>query len=321
MPPDEIDESAHLPAGDLADLDMGFEMVEGFSRPDWKGIRAFIKDHVPKEDWETAWNEAARRWLQELAADLGGGGGVCQSPRFFCLSDLDAATTKTLLDYAESGVDMIRDCLKEAAWSGFKGKHVLLLFSDQDDYYAYVSYFYPEGTHILSAGVFLRGGYAHIALPYADTLSDQHTLAHELVHILLCHLGIPKWLNEGLAVTLQRRMAQQGFIMDPDFADRHRAHWNEGNIQTFWAGKSFNIPGDDSKLSYELGQILLNLLAGDGANFIDFVRHADWRDAGQDAALNFLNVDLGEVLGGFLGPGNWRPQRKAIADCWKQEAE
>jgi len=66
MPPDEIDESAHLPAGDLAVLDMGFEMVEGFSRPDWKGIRAFIKDHVPKEDWETAWNEAARRWLQEF---------------------------------------------------------------------------------------------------------------------------------------------------------------------------------------------------------------------------------------------------------------
>jgi hypothetical protein len=47
--------------------------------------------------------------------------------------------------------------------------------------------------------------------------------------------------------------------------------------------------------------------------FVEFIKAADWRDAGQDAALNFLEQDLGEVLGGFLGPGNWRPQRKAIA--------
>jgi hypothetical protein len=36
--------------------------------------------------------------------------------------------------------------------------------------------------------------------------------------------------------------------------------------------------------------------------------------------VSVLNVDLGDVPGGFLGPGNWRPNRKAIADLMKREA-
>jgi hypothetical protein len=77
------------------------------------------------------------------------------------------------------------------------------------------------------------------------------------------------------------------------------------------------MPGDDSQLSYSLGEILVNLLSEKGADFIEFVKAADWRDAGQDAAVNFLGQGLEEFLGGFLGPGNWRPQRKAIADSLK----
>jgi hypothetical protein len=67
-----------------------------------------------------------------------------------------------------------------------------------------------------------------------------------------------------------------------------------------------------SRVSYSLGNILVVLLA-DKPGFVEFVKSADWKDAGQDAAVSYLEQDLGEVLGGFLGPGNWRPQRKAIA--------
>ncbi len=251
---------------------MGFETIEGFSRPNWKLINDFIKSNVPKEDLSQTWDYVVARWLEELSADLGGDSHIRRSRNFYCLSDLDSQTTRTLLAYAEFVVETIRGCLGNAAWSGYHGKHVLLFFSDPDDYYVYVSYFHSEGTHILTAGVFIHKDYTHIALPFSDTLSAQHVLVHELTHNLLCHLPIPLWLNEGLAVTIEGLVARRVFILDRELAERHRNHWNETNIQAFWAGKTFNIPGDDSELSYSLGEILVNLLSSKGSCLVFFVK-------------------------------------------------
>jgi hypothetical protein len=311
--PDEIEEAIISPISDLSELNMGYVVEEGFSRPDWKAIGQFVRDHVPGDDLSVTWNYITEKWLKTLAEDLGGDSCVHQSQSFFCLSDLEFNTTKSLLNYVETAEDVIRDILKQAAWSGYHGKHVLLLFSDPDDYFAYISYYYHEGSHALSGGVFIRRGYAHIAFPYVNALFAEHVVAHELVHNLLCHLPIPLWLNEGLATSIESQVVRQPHIVDRELVDRHCAHWKEANIQTFWAGKSFDVPGEESQLSYSLSQILVKLLSEKGTPFIEFVRHADWRDAGQDAALNFLAQDLGEVLGEFLGPGNWRPQRKAIS--------
>lgn len=315
----ETEEAVAPPLSDLSGLEMGFVVEEGFSRPDWKAINQFVNEHVPKDDLSAAWNYITWTWLKTLAEDLGGNSRVYQSTDFFCLSDLAPETTKSLLNYAESVVNVIRGNLKDAAWSGYHGKQVLLLFSDADDYYSYVSYFQPEGTHILSGGVCIHRGYAHIALPYINTYSAERVLPHELVHNLLCHLPVPLWLNEGLAACIEDQFVSRPFTIDGELVDRHAAHWNGQNIQSFWGGKSFDNPGDDSQLSYSLSQILVNLLSQKGPAFIEFVKNANWRDAGQDAAINFLNQDLGEVVGEFLGGGNWRPQRKAIADQWKKK--
>jgi hypothetical protein len=315
---EETEVVVDLPDETLTNLEMGFEVVEGFSRPDWKAVHAFAKNHVLPEDRSAAWNYIAFRWLKELASDWGGACRLYSSERFFCLSDVDPATTRVLLDYAESTVATIRNGLGPAAWSGYHGKHVLLFFADPDDYFAYISYYHAEGTHMLSGGIFIRRGYAHIALPYGDTLTAQHTLAHELAHNLLCHLPMPLWLNEGLAVTIERQMTRRSFTLDRDLADRHRNYWSEENIQSFWSGRSYDEPGDGSQLSYSLGEILVALLAEQGPAFAEFVKAADWRDGGQDAAVNFLGKGLEEVLTGFLGPGDWRPQRKAIRELLEQ---
>jgi ribosomal protein L40E len=317
----EKTEETERPLSDLSELDMGFEVVEGFSRPNWKMIYESVKGRVPEDDLSAMWNYIVTKWLEELSADLGGDSRVRWSDNFYCLSDLGADATHALLTHAEFVVETIRGCLGKAAWSGYHGKHVLLLFSDPDDYYAYVSYHHREGTHILSGGVFIRRGYAHIALPYVNTLSAQHVLVHELTHNLLCHLRIPLWLNEGLAVVIEGLVARRGFIMSRELAERHNNHWNDTNIQIFWAGKTFDMPGDDSELSYSLGEVLVRLLSEKGADFIEFVKAADWRDGGQDAAINFLGQGLEEFLGGFLGPGNWRPQRKAIAENLKTNGQ
>jgi hypothetical protein len=302
---------------DLADIDPYFEMDGGFSRPDWKGIRAFLDTRFPKENQGEAWESVAEKWLEKLARDLGGDSGVYESQHFFALSDIDHDKTERLLGYRESVLTRIRDILAETAWSGYYGKHVLLLFSDADDYYAYISFYYPEGVHALTGGVFVRKGYAHIALPYMDLQFTEHVLVHELVHNLLCHLPIPTWLNEGLATLIEQQSLRRPFVLDEELVERHTEHWNAQNIQAFWAGASFGVPGDDSELSYSLAWVLVKLLSEKG-NFRAFVANADWRDAGQNSASTVLNCDLGEIAGTFLGAGDWRPQRKSIAAISKK---
>lgn len=299
---------------DLSNLDFGFEVIEGFSRPNWKAIHAFVQTKVPKEDWSGTWICIAEKWLDEMAKDLGSPCRVHRSGNFLCLSDLDEENTRTLLSYAESVLGIIRVVLGEAAWTGYLGKHVLLFFSDPDDYFAYISFYYPEGTHALSSGVFLASGYAHVALPCVNQSSAEHVLVHELVHNLLCHLSIPAWLNEGLAMVIEERVFRRSFLIDHELVDRHAAHWNDKNIQAFWAGESFHVPGEESELSYSLARILITLLSENAKDFKGFIMNADWHDAGQDAALAILNRDLGEVAAEFLGVGNWRPQRLAISE-------
>ncbi len=110
-------------------------------------------------------------------------------------------------------------------------------------------------------------------------------------------------------------------LLDREMAAEHHAHWNEQNIQGFWAGTSFYGPDEGNKLSYNLGEILVELLSGNWEDFLNFVQNADWNDAGQDAALKCLDRCLGETLAGFLGPGQWRPNRRKIAELWERQRQ
>jgi hypothetical protein len=318
LPLDPLDDPTELPLTSpppsLAAFEMDSENVAGFSRPRWKTIHQFVQQHVPKEDLESAWCFIAEKWLRQLAVDMGGGCRVHHSTNFLCLSDLGREAVRSTLAYAESVVRGIRSTLQEAAWTGYYGKHVLLVFKDQDDYFAYISYYYGEGSHALSGGIFIRDGYGHIAFPYVSPPMTEHVLVHELVHNLLGHLRLPRWLNEGLAMVIESRLSPVPFLLDKDLVERHSRHWNEQSIQGFWAGTSFDEPGESNELSYSLAEILVSSILDKGSALVGFVTNADWRDAGQDAALSCLNMDLGEMAGGFLGPGHWRPQRKAIAD-------
>jgi hypothetical protein len=102
-----------------------------------------------------------------------------------------------------------------------------------------------------------------------------------------------------------------------ELAEAHFKFWNEPRLQEFWAGTSFDQPGEPVHLSYSLAEILVRLLAKSRADFLAFVGRAHYSDAGQTAALDCLGTCLGEAAGTFLGPGKWRPQRKMIRQCWE----
>ena len=306
---------------ELLEPTLEFESEHGFSYPDWKKFYEQVNARMPRSGWDAVYRRAARHWVSELCEDLGGDYRGYESDRFLLMCAEGRKVSETLLQYSENAQAAISDQIGKLKDRQVFGKQVLLVFSEDDDYFTYISRFYPEGTHSLSAGIFISAGYGHVALPFRFAFSAKAVLIHELVHNGLFHLPIPAWLNEGLAQRIERHLGNRGFVLDGALAQRHRTFWDADNIQRFWAGYSFGEPGDASELSYSLGEILVELLANDYGAFLDFVSEADWRDAGQDAAVRLLDKDLGAVLEGFLGPGDWRPNRKKLSDLFNASTD
>ena len=96
-----------------------------------------------------------------------------------------------------------------------------------------------------------------------------------------------------------------------------RAFLTERNIQTFWSGVAFFVPGIANELSYEFAEILFRSLLKSGKDLLGFLQAADYNDAGQTAAISLLDMDLNDAVVEFLGPGEWRPNRMAIVESWK----
>lgn len=305
-------------------IDMGFDFVEGFSRPDWKAVRQSIQKSFPEEAWPQAWREAGLKWVTQLRDDLGGDYRDYESWNFFLLSAQAEETSRALLRTAENTVDSLGAILGSVG-SGKRlmGKRVLLVFGEEDDYYSYISYYHGEGEHRQTPGMFIHKDYGHVALFFSDLVRVDQIITHEVTHNYLWGLRMPLWLNEGLAQKMENRVQpvrgkyQSGVVLTRELAQEHYAWWDEQNIQEFWAGLSFYQPGEANKLSYSLGLILVEVLSESWVDFPNFVQNADSRDAGQDAALKWLDRSLGDAVGGFLGPGNWRPNRKAIAELWE----
>lgn len=319
-------------------LQAAFAFVDEFHRADWNRIREWIEENVSPVEHDGAWSEAALLWVEMLRDDLGGEYFVSESRQTILLCDQSKDVARWLLQYAGKTVDVIRDRLADVAWYGASGKDVFLVFSDEDDYYQYISHHCPDGEQAATGGMCLHSGYTHIAMPWRDMFDAANTIVHELTHDCVAHLPLPSWLNEGMAMTLQRLIApparalgqsdQDAFfsasidwrppLMWDELAERHFAFWTEQNIQAFWAGTSFYKPGDASELSYSLAEVLVKLLAdrASAPTFRDFIRSAQQDDAGQTAAMNILGADLGEIAATFLGEGNWRPQRKAMIEIW-----
>ena len=321
-----------------AELAAAFSFQESFHRVDWDLVRQWIDSHLSPADREEAWNEAALLWISKLGEDLGGDYIILQSPQTVLLCDRPLETARWLLDYAGRAAVTIKEHLGDTAWQGAFAKAVVLVFSDDDDYYQYLAHHTPDGEQAASGGVCIHSGYTHIAVLWRDELEAANVIIHELTHDCLAHLPLPLWLNEGVAVTLQRAIAPtprglgqseqdalyaasidwRAPIMWDELAERHFAFWTEKPIQAFWAGTSFYQPGEGNELSYSLAEVFLRLLIErtDRNSFRAFLESAQQDDAGQTAAMDILAIDLGEIARTFLGEGDWRPQRKAMIACW-----
>ena len=293
---------------DLSTIKGALVKEKEFQRPQWETIQPWIKAHTATDDLEAAWQGVAFDWLSKLQMDLGQHYTISESKNFLLLTSRSPNAAKSILQTSEAAVQLLTNWLGSVAEKRGFGKHVILDFDTEENYYLYVSYFYePDSPLIASGGVFLHDGYEHIALPPTKHMQD--TLIHELAHNRLAHLPLPRWLNDGIAVNMERRIGgnKQG-LLDRDLVQKHRKYWTTETIQGFWAGTSFHDKdGNVIRLNYNMAEILVDLLVQEFPNFMDFVAHADWKDAGQAAASESFGVTLHEVAETFLGPGEWSP--------------
>ena len=145
-------------------------------------------------------------------------------------------------------------------------------------------------------------------LDYAEVVA-----AHEMTHALLDHLPIPKWLNEGIAITIENMFTSYGHS-ENEVYNEHHSFWNEKEIQEFWSGDSFSRSDEAQKLSYHLAHLAVKSLSTDYNTFIKFVNSAHYSDGGERAAQEYYGGTLGNLIAQLFGESNWSPE----PEKWKK---
>ncbi len=285
--------------------------------PDWEACPASVATSHEEENQH--WTNAAASWLDKLSNSFSAPLKLRESANFFALSALTERETEVLLDYAELALKRNLATLKDIASDEGLGKHVVIILPNEDDYYQYISEYYPQdGEFAFSGGMFLHHGYGHFVFCKGSMEAMEPTIVHELVHALVAHLPIPAWVNEGLAVNTERRWAPRPQQYKPnELAFKHSQFWNDETMQQFWSGKSYLRADDGNLLSYDLAQRLIAHIGRDHELLSRFVNLCSSEDSGCQAALDVLGTSLGELTQEVIGAHFVTPNSQQ----WNQEVE
>jgi hypothetical protein len=278
-------------------------MSQGFPYFDWQQVFARLDDGIDSDLANSVWGELERTWLHHLRAALGSNFRLDESENAFLLSSLDRNLAAATLKFMERTLGRVVKSLDGIAEVSPAGKDILIVFDNSDDYYRYVSHYYPDsGEFAFSSGMHINEGCSHYVTVKGDLHLIEPVIAHEMTHGCLMHLSIPLWLNEGLAVTVEHRLTghQPMEFTAREMRQKHLEFWGKEEIQQFWSGASFGRTDDGNLLSYDLSRILVEHLASDWPRFREFVISADVADGGNAAALNHLDVELGQLVTAFL---------------------
>ncbi|WP_156492932.1 MULTISPECIES: hypothetical protein [unclassified Alcanivorax] len=277
-------------------------------KPDWNEIAQRIGDDLSLEDLHSEWSKECKKWLESIASEFGNDYRIEESPNFSIMSNEGDRYIHVFSGFLERTLKRILKTLDGIASDEGFGKHVALIFQDIDQYYEYVGMFFPdEGEFGLSSGMYINEGYGHFVFPSQDIDYAEPIAVHELTHACLVHLPIPLWLNEGIAVLMEDVLSGNRLFLDKEMVERHQRYWNENTIQAFWSGESFMAIDEGQELSYNLAHILARNISQDFSAFAKFSNHANYEDAGESAAQEYLGLSLTQIVGSFLGEGNWQP--------------
>jgi len=300
---------------DIADL---LDWEENLPRPKWDLIESWV-DSQPIDEQRNAWSAVLRQWLSQLGESLGEAYAISESDEFMILAP-NLENAASLVWFAGKCRTRLQSILGTVAQFAVPGKQVAIAVDNSDDYYRYVSPYFPEGEHGLTGGLQIREGYSHIAMQGPNTWSMENTLAHELTHAALQHHSMPQWLEEGLAQMVEHDMTGRGLLeLTVEIADRHKRYWKKHGLDDFWRGEGFSRSGKVQELSYQLAEILIRLLVEDSRprwfglvrepqqRFFAFLTDVNRVDCGEEALQQCLGFGLSDLASRFLGEGDWSP--------------
>jgi hypothetical protein len=302
------------------DISGSLAWEDGLPRPQWDLIEELVESRCERDARRTAWIAVVLQWLAELGPALGGGYETVESDHFLVLAPEVDATGRPVLRIAERCRVALLSVLGGVANFEGHGKSVVLVLRTRDDYYRYISLYFPEGEHGGSAGLHVRDGYPHVALYGREPWMVEPTVAHELTHVSLYHLSMPQWLEEGLAQMFEHDVTGSSPLeVDAEMARRQKRYWGRCGLDVFWRGEAFSRRGKVQELSYQLAEILVRLLVEEGRprwfgrvrepqrRLLAFLREAGVSDGGEAACREHLGVALSDLAARFLGPGPWSP--------------
>lgn len=295
---------------DIGDISQFIEYPDRFPRPNWDDLNRFTEEKFPEAQRDEAWTLVAKLWLTKLIDALGSKYQLHESDNFLVVTSESDRYARLFKESLERSRRRILRALDGIANDAGYGKHVVVIFDTQDEYYPYVLHYYPKkGEFSFSSGMYLNYGYGHFVFPHQEINLAEPIAAHELTHACLSHLPIPLWLNEGIATAIEDSLFNTHPLrFDNELHRRHKKFWNENTIQEFWSGRSFYRPGESNELSYNLARFSVDALAKDFTVFRKFALAAHHNDSGQSASKEIFGVSLGLVIEAFLGKGNWSPQ-------------
>ncbi len=288
---------------------------------DWRSLEQWalaIGDGQRRRD---AIEQGRRAWLLHLRERMGPYAHLLESDRARILSTLEPYQARVMAEYLERTRMRIAGVLKQAVDTPGPEKIIALVFDSQEAYYRYVGLYYPEeGEFALSGGMFINGGCPHFVLVSADLSAMEPVIVHEMTHHAIAHLELPKWLDEGIAVNTEYRLAgaRHSIYSAREMRQKHRHYWNAASIQAFWSGRAFDHTDDGQMLSYELARILVEQMALHWEAFCVFVRRARREDAGSSAARQAFSFDLGALAATLLEVPDregWSPDPASWSDA------
>jgi hypothetical protein len=317
------------PIVEIADL---MQDVEGFPHPRWDAVADRINSAVPPGRHDDAWADATRQWLEAVAGRIGESFAVYESDWVQLLTVRDEEFAGCLLRQADYSRAYLLEEFTEVVNFDQPGKLVVMAYPDAELYYAYVGPFHPEeGEFGGSGGMHIRAGYPHVVMYGTQVEHLRGSVAHELAHAALHHLGAPAWLEEGITQMVEQAATGRGeFYMTEEQARRHKLYWAHRVLGPFWWGTGFESPGKIQGLSYQLAEVVIRILIGEHQpgwffgrwkrdRLVGFLKAAKAEDAGQAAAREHLGYSLGELAAKFLGPGDWEPNAVAPVATMDEE--
>ena len=191
------------------DVTAQLETVDGipiFSKEAWDYCVSTLDEASEPELFAARLTDASRSWLKVLnSSAFHGSLQSGESKNFILQGDVAPDRGKSILAFAEKTLASYEKDLLGIMEFGPASKMPMIVFSEAEDYYRYVSAYFPDGHFGLSSGMFISRGIGHFVFPAEEMWMLESVIAHELLHAVVKHLPLPAWVNEGLASNAEFR--------------------------------------------------------------------------------------------------------------------